>query len=430
MTPYDCSTTLSGLALLSFTRLYVFLKHRLYEFAGRRSTWMPGLCIAMLGWSIHALQNQSLLCASETTPVTRSTRLVTPHSLAQLIDAHWIGTDLRSVAEQISKQIELPVIIDRRLDPGTPVNLRADAEPAVDLLERLAKSLGVSLSVLHSSVRLAPETVARQMETAEILRDRDIQSLAPSSQTRFSSRAVLQWPIGAVPSEVVESLAEEQNLIIDNLTLIPHDHFPAITLPLMTLAERLDLLLGHFDLCISITMGDDATHISLVPLEDRQEIVRVYRRPLRNSAATARLNDLATSVTIENGETDDFFLLRGSVADARLVERALFPAATVRPVKKPASDPQQDRFTLRVAAPLEELFVEVAGRLKLKLIIDRDSLARASIDPQEVIRLELSNATREQLLDAMTRHAGLSWSIADQTLSIRATSMNPNNSDR
>lgn len=93
--------------------------------------------------------------ASETTPVTRSTRLVTPHSLAQLIDAHWIGTDLRSVAEQISKQIELPVIIDRRLDPGTPVNLRADAEPAVDLLERLAKSLGVSLSVLHSSVRLA-----------------------------------------------------------------------------------------------------------------------------------------------------------------------------------------------------------------------------------------------------------------------------------
>ena len=81
----------------------------------------------------------------------------------------------------------------------------------------------------------------------------------------------------------------------------------------------------------------------------------------------------------------------------------------------------QERYTLRVAAPFDELLAAISQRLKLKPVIDTQSLKARGINPKEIIRLEIKDASRDQLLDAIVRPLGLGWSIERDDLSISAS---------
>jgi hypothetical protein len=93
------------------------------------------------------------------------------------------------------------------------------------------------------------------------------------------------------------------------------------------------------------------------------------------------------------------------------------PAPT-RPLQNNGSDHEQ--YTLRVAAPFEELLRAVSQRLNLEPSIDTESFKAHSINAQEIIRLEIKDANRDQLLDAIVKPLGLTWSIDDKTLDITA----------
>ena len=81
----------------------------------------------------------------------------------------------------------------------------------------------------------------------------------------------------------------------------------------------------------------------------------------------------------------------------------------------------QERYTLRVAAPFDELLAAISQRLKLKPAIDTQSLKARGINPKEIIRLEIKDASQDQLLDAIVRPLGLGWSIERDDLSISAS---------
>jgi hypothetical protein len=49
-----------------------------------------------------------------------------------------------------------------------------------------------------------------------------------------------------------------------------------------------------------------------------------------------------------------------------------------------------------------------------------ESFKARSINAQEIIRLEIKDANREQLLDAIVKPLGLTWSIDNKTLYITA----------
>ncbi|MBT4158384.1 MAG: hypothetical protein HOD99_06070, partial [Planctomycetaceae bacterium] len=80
----------------------------------------------------------------------------------------------------------------------------------------------------------------------------------------------------------------------------------------------------------------------------------------------------------------------------------------------------RERYTLRVAAPFEELFQAISQRLNLEPSIDTEAFKAHSINAQEIIRLEIKDANRDQLLDAIVKPLGLTWSIDDKTLHVTA----------
>jgi hypothetical protein len=165
-------------------------------------------------------------------------------------------------------------------------------------------------------------------------------------------------------------------MVVTGLDAIPHDHFPAASLPPLSLAERLDLVLAHFDLRVEWTAAGGA----IVPLvaPDRE-------LPATNTAS----------------------------------RRPGVPEPPRRNGKKTVT--VRDVYTLRVEAPLDQALDAIAARLGLAGVqIDRESLAARGIAPGEIVRVDVREVSRDALLDAIVKPLGLGWKIDGDRLRVAA----------
>jgi len=176
----------------------------------------------------------------------------------------------------------------------------------------------------------------------------------------------------------VARVAAEAGIEIDGLDALPHDHFPQARLDALTHADRLDLLLAHFD---------------------RRVEWRLRPGPRGERPMVALVG------------------LPAAVAPA---PPALHKTPPRRPGKAALPGGGPATYTLTVAAPLDELLSTLARRFGLELALDRPGLARAGVAPAEIVRLELKDVSREQLLDAICAPRQLTWHIEGDTLSVSA----------
>jgi hypothetical protein len=307
------------------------------------------------------------------------------------VQASWTQVPLRDWAERASRIAGLPVIIDRRLDPAFPITLDCRGEPLHDVLDRVAAMVGGQVEVLASSVRIGPLSVAGLASAAEQARDAELASLPPALRRTAHQRAAWTWPTAARPRDLLATTAREAGLELDGLDAIPHDHLPAATLPMLSLAERLDLVLAHYDRRIAWTPRG----AEVVPLDAGMTARGNAPRPLATSQSEPKPEPKAQ--------------------------------ATSQPQRKPTprrgANPTTTRetFSLRLAAPLDQALAAVAARLSLDLTIDAPSLAARGIAPGEIARVDVREVSRAELLDAIVAPFGLAWSIDAGTLRVFAS---------
>lgn len=327
------------------------------------------------------------------TPCLAAPRQIAVAGLDAAVQASWTQVPLGDWAERASRIAGLPVIIDRRLDPAFPITLDCRGEPLHDVLDRVAAMVGGQAEVLASSVRIGPLSVAGLASAAEQARDAELASLPPALRRTAHQRAAWTWPTAARPRDLLATTAREAGLELDGLDAIPHDHLPAATLPMLSLAERLDLVLAHYDRRIAWTTRG----AEVVPLD---------------AGMTARDNALrpAAASQSEPGPKPEH--------EAQ---------ATAQPQRKPTprrgTNPTTTRetFSLRLAAPLDQALAAVATRLSLDLTIDAPSLAASGIAPGEIARVDVREVSRAELLDAIVAPFGLAWSIDAGTLRVFAS---------
>jgi hypothetical protein len=290
----------------------------------------------------------------------------------------WTGTPLRDWVEQMSGIAGRPVILDRRLDPDLPVTRQCRGEPVGEVLGDVAKAVDAEVVELRSTIRIAPRPVAADLGRAEAARDRELAKLPKRQRAPPQASRPWTWPNGARPADLVAAAAADAAVPIVGLDSIPHDHLAGRTLPPLSLAERLDLVLADYEKRISWRPADEGEALTavIVPL-------------------TA---GLGTAVAVDKPPRTK-------------------PSAP--PGEKPAAQ-GTIRFTLRAAAPLDQLLASVSGQLGLTLAVDQEALAERGIAPGEIVRLELKEASRDQLLDAIVKPLKLGWRIDGDTLQIGA----------
>lgn len=329
------------------------------------------------------------------TPCLAAPRQIAVAGLDAAVQASWTQVPLGDWAERASRIAGLPVIIDRRLDPAFPITLDCRGEPLHDVLDRVAAMVGGQVEVLASSVRIGPLSVAGLASAAEQARDAELASLPPALRRTAHQRAAWTWPTAARPRDLLATTAREAGLELDGLDAIPHDHLPAATLPMLSLAERLDLVLAHYDRRIAWTTRG----AEVVPLDAGMTARGHAPRP----AAASQLEPGPKPKAQATAQPQ-------SQPQRKPTPRPLANTTTTR-----------ETFSLRLAAPLDQALAAVATRLSLDLTIDAPSLAARGIAPGEIARVDVREVSRAELLDAIVAPFGLAWSIDAGTLRVFAS---------
>ena len=292
--------------------------------------------------------------------------------LEAAVHASWTRLPLRDWAERTAKIAGEPVILDRRLDPTTTITLDCRGEPLREIIATVAAQAGAEVDELRSTIRLVPRDRAGLAASADEALAATVAKLPAGIRRQASAREPWAWPDGARPRELVSAAAREAGVSLEGIDLIPHDHFPAADLPPLSLAERLDLVLAHFDR--RVQWGGDQAAGRIVPID----------------------NGIAPRAAA------------GKRPDARAAAR---PRATVR---------LKDAFTLRVEAPLDQTLAAIAKRLDLRLDLDAASLQARGIATDEIIRADVMDGSRNDLLRAILAPLGLDWQIEADTLRVFA----------
>ncbi|MBM4023414.1 MAG: hypothetical protein FJ284_14480 [Planctomycetes bacterium] len=288
------------------------------------------------------------------------------------VQATWTRLPLRDWANRATTLAGKPVVLDRRVDPQVLVTLKADGMPLREVLTKVAATADAAVDELAGSVRIVPATAASRARRADQDRSARVAALPPGPRATVSARRPWHWPAAARPRDLVVTAAAEAGVEVSGVDSIPHDHFPPADLSPLSLAERLDLVLAHFD--------------------------RRVVWESRAGKATGRI------VAI----------------DAELTDLAV-PIAQPRPPRpRPGhrTVTVRDEFTLRLEAPLDQALAAISDRLGLALDLDAAGLAGRGIAPGEIVRAAVEKASREELLDAIVHPLGLAWRIEGDRLRV------------
>ncbi len=306
----------------------------------------------------------------------------------------WTALPLEAVLERLATSAGVGVVRDRRLDPGTRITLTAEGEPLAVVLERVAEAAGAEVADLGSYLRLVPLGQADSLHHARQIRTTALSRLPPQLRALAHHKEAWAWPAGARPRDLLARAAGQAGLSLTGVETIPHDHLPAMALPPLSLADRLDLLLAHYDFRVdwsAPTSTAGRPELRIVPLAPPSGSLPSAgpRRPSRSGAPSAA---------------------------SPPHNRARQPAK-----KRPPNAPTE-AFSLRVEAPLEEVLATLAQRFGVELQLQRQELQAVGIAPAEIVRCRVENVSREQLLKAVLAPLGLEGELTATVLRVPASS--------
>ena len=304
-----------------------------------------------------------------------------PAFLNRPIHATFQRIPLARLISQLSASSNGIIVLDRKIDPTQHVTLTCQGEDLLSVLLNLADETGTELAVLESSAWLVPIGKANLLEAADDERKAALQKLPAQTRRPLSIKQPLQWQAGQKPTALIEKLlTKTDNLAVtpdDFSTVIPHDHLAAGSIPPLSLPEQLDMVAMQYNHHLLWKQNPQKSSTVLVQFVPLPSLTEPKEHATRQKQTQSNSN---------------------------------------RPVGS-----SRDLYTLRVAAPFDELLRAISQRLKLEPIIDTQSLKTHGINPEEIIRLEIKDANRDELLDAIVKPLGLTWSIEKDRLSISAS---------
>jgi hypothetical protein len=288
----------------------------------------------------------------------------------------WRSNPLRNALGSLARSQRTAIFLDRRVDPGQPVDFSVRNEALREVIQRLAQSLQLGVGRVGPVVYLGPPETANVLGEVVEMRRKEIRRWPPAVSKRLPTVQPAAWPELAEPRELILRLVRQSQLEIDGLEQVPHDLWPAADLPPLDFAEYLSLLLAGFGLTFEV---DEA-------------------------APQIRLVALPTTVA------------GGSVAIGSHVERRNRDQTTGSPKTPPAAGGQV-RYTLEVKhQPVGAVAKALAERLGLQ--IDYDPQIRDKL--QELVSFRVQEVTLDDLLQALFRPAGLTYRIVGETMTVLA----------
>lgn len=314
----------------------------------------------------------------------------------QPVSLNWSGVPIRQGLWELGRLQQIAVLLDRRIDPERIVELAVQQVSLDELLERIAEKIDGAVSWLGPVAYVGPRPAASRLRTLAALRAADLRALPDEARAAFLRDKAWHWDDLAESRELLAQLAAEAHVELRRRDLLPHDLWPAASLPPLSWIDRLTLFANEFDLTYEIV---DAANVSLAPIAEPVLIERSYPIAKQGKELAARWKELAPDAAIE--------LVRGKiVVRGRLEDHERLKAP--KPAQ-PAARPGTKAYSLTVSDQPLAAVLDTLRASSIKIAVDKPALQKAGLSIDRRISFSVERATLEELLTAALKPAGLTF---------------------
>jgi len=333
------------------------------------------------------------------------------------------GSNLSSILSQISQDARIAVLLDRRIDPGTPLHTETGFAPRLQVLKKiLPAEPEMDVQVSDRVVLIGPAASVRQFPVLLDWNDRAVREagsqLTASELRRLAAPQPVQIPKLSEPRLLVTSSLDGNGLTLSNPEMIPHDVWGAVDLPDLPLPELLTVILIQFDLALQAGSRPGeltVTGVESLPAFDRRYVVG---RKLRQRAQE-EIDRLASGLDVRwSGGTAT---VSASVDQHAMLELLL---AQLRNGTTGGGDPDfipitQRTFTLKVERASVELLVRSFRQQGIPIQIEGESDPSVQALMQRPVELDVVTEPADSFFQKAFGEAFSSVVVEDDRVLLR-----------
>jgi hypothetical protein len=339
--------------------------------------------------------------------------------LDQATSGSWTNVELRSLLNTLASERRVAILLDRRIDPTTPRPVDIVNRSLKDGVREIAAKAGAEISIPGNVIYVGPPAAAGRLRTLIELRSTEL--LSKTNAVREIRRnestrpQTFSWEDLDTPGDILRQIVERYHLTMRKPELVPHDLWAGGTLPGVTAAEALSLVLIQFDL--TFAWIDEGQGIELVPVPERVVIERRPRAKGRTAADTLKL--IAGRFPNLEAKLDGAdVLVSGTLEDHEAVAALLNPSSIRKPAGPTPAPLRQRIFTLTFKrAPVRDVMkkLEESG---VVFAYDAAALTAAGVDLNQTVDLDLNKATADEFFKALFSPLKLSVEIDNLTVKL------------
>ncbi len=288
----------------------------------------------------------------------------------QPVDVRFSGSELRDTIGQYAKIQGIGFLLDRRVDPGIPLEFTAKDVSGTEMFQLLAKKLDLGFCRIGEIAYLGPKDAAAKLETL-LLGKRRIYKSPPAALRPLVQKIRLHTERLDTPGEILQGIAKKVRFEIAPGKVIPHDLWPELDFPETTAYELLTLLLIGFDATFEIR----DQKIVFVPIPENLPLaVKKNSEPKAGSTKTTTKN-------------------------------------------VPLSDQRFQMVEVKNKT-LTEFLQYLSESLELQVEIDKKAFREKGIDPEQRISFQLNQADIHEILRAALDPVGGTYQLSGKKLRI------------
>ncbi|MBP89362.1 MAG: hypothetical protein CMJ64_22060 [Planctomycetaceae bacterium] len=334
------------------------------------------------------------------------TDLALRKQLQATVGFQWSGSaTIRPSLDSLSRNQQVAIWLDRRVDPGHPLDLALQDVSLRQALRVVAAKIGCGVCFVDSVVYIGPECVTKKLATLAAIRRDEVKRLPPAQRSKLQQAKPWKWEDVSAPKDLLADIAREASIRVAEVDRLPHDLWVAGDLPPLLVTDRLSLLFAGFDLTFDIAKDGSAIRPTAIP-----EQVSLQRpHTPRGSLAKAADKIASDFPNVGVRTSGNQLIVTGTFEDHDRIASMLRGETVSRPPRRPAGE---RRYDLQARNSVQAIIEYLAERENLRITIDpaiRSKLeTRASVDVKQ--------ATLRQLLDATLEPAGIRYELEDQAL--------------
>lgn len=363
-----------------------------------------------LTWGLFAWFAAGVILHAEE-PVQWKTGAAFRQQLAVTMGVTWTDRGLRDALRGVSRQLEIAAFLDRRIDPGQTIGLTLRDQPAEEVLRQLAAAGQAEWRAVGPVVYLGPSHVAAKLPTLAALRRQEAERLPVEGRSRLLKTQAWQWEELAEPRRLLEELAQQAGVNVSGAEQVPHDLWPAGSLPPLAWTDRLTLLLAGFDLTFEI--ADQGRSVRLVPFPETVVLEKSYTPRGAAGAVAAQLRRAVpgAEIRVEQGK----LVAAGLQEDHEKIE-SLLAGQSVKSAKTVKGKTGEQRYSLTIGKNdlAGAVMRKIAEQLGKELKYDTAVLQKL----KQHVPVNVKEATLDELLMATLKPLGLTYKLTDDSLEI------------